>query len=128
MRPPAQRCFVLLLVLLPTLGCDPRDPCDPGQYADHGACYPRLPGLDAGGSDAASADGAAKNPGATFGTPCTTHAQCGEDAPNCGAPMLSYCTAVNCMSGAATCPADWECFDIRGLSPLPEVTSICLRI
>lgn len=131
-----------LLALGALLGCDPDAPCDPGDYEEHGACYPLPsdagsgPGSDAsddddaGGEDAAADDASGPPPGDPFvgyGDTCEGASDC----PSwlvCGAPDLPYCTRTNCMGVADACPPDWTCFDTTGVSPDPSVTSICLNL
>jgi hypothetical protein len=125
---------MLALLTLTALACDPSDPCDSGDYEEHGACYPirqEQPESDAGpvedAGDAAS-DAADEPPSYEgFGEECTEAADCPNDLI-CGAPMLPVCTQVNCLDEPSICPPDWTCFDTTGLSPDPNVTSICLEL
>lgn len=110
------------------VGCDPSNPCDRGQYADHGACYP-LPrdGGDGDASEPADADsGEVSYEG--FGDTCDGPEDCKGAAPSCGAPLSPVCTAVDCMGKPSLCPPDWMCLDVTGLSPDPAVTSACVKL
>jgi hypothetical protein len=123
------RLAALVIAIGVFAACDPSSPCDPGYYADHGACYlsssgkhDGAPDLDAGAEDAQAGryDG--------FGTACTQSSQCPASAPACGAPMLAVCTIVNCLDkGPDTCPPHWTCLDVKTLSPDPTVESVCVN-
>jgi hypothetical protein len=127
---------LLALLALFALACDPGDPCDPGDYEEHGLCraHPE-PAMDAGG-DAASGDGEdggseadaepPADPYEGFGDECAAEGDCPDDLI-CGAPMLPMCTQVNCIGDESICPPGWMCLDVTGLSPDPNVTSICLE-
>lgn len=132
------RCAPLWLglITLSALACDPSDPCDPGYYELHGACYPTPEEEpDAGGDagpieddDAGSdAEPPPSDPHEGFGDACEDESDCPE-ALICGGEMLPYCTQVNCMDDPSICPSTWTCLDTTGLSPDPNVTSICLRL
>lgn len=115
--------------------CDPSDPCDPGYYADHGACFRLNQHLDAGGdvddiddADAGETYGQAPFDADDFGKTCSSFDDCSGSAPVCGAPMFPLCTAINCLEGAAQCPSDWQCLDVTALSNDPGVRSICLKL
>lgn len=118
-------------------GCDPSEPCDPGYYVEHGACYENPVVEDAGGDaqvdedddgGALSADAApATDPYEGFGEPCQEQSQCPGDLV-CGAPQLPMCTQVNCLDDDSVCPPDWTCYDTMGASPDPSVTSVCLML
>lgn len=138
MRPPLPqgRWAVLTLLMLTALACDPNDPCDPGDYEDHGVCR-ALPAQDVdAGADASSGDGddGGSDPGEEqpadpyegFGEACADDGDC-PSVLVCGGEMLPYCTQVNCLDESSTCPPDWMCLDVTGLSPDPNVTSICLQ-
>lgn len=133
---------VLALLLLTALACDPSDPCDPGDYEEHGLCR-EIPdevvdaGMDAS-SDASSDEGddggsepeeepPTSDPYEGFGDGCADDGDCPNDLI-CGAPMLPSCTQVNCTEEPSICPPDWTCFDTTGVSPDPSVTSICLDL
>jgi len=134
------------------IACDPSDPCDSGYYEEHGSCrlLPSDAGGDSGGESGGESGGGASpsddddagpnadsdadsdaasnaDPYAGFGDDCTEQTDC-PDALVCGAPMLPYCTAINCMDDAQLCPPDWLCFDTMGMSPDPTVTSVCLNL
>lgn len=127
---------LLASLMLTALACDPSDACDPGTYEEHGLCHPLpQPAADAGG-DASSGDGEdagdeadaepPSDPYEGFGDECADQADC----PNgliCGAPMLPMCTQINCLQDESICPPAWTCLDVAGLSPDPNVTSICFR-
>jgi hypothetical protein len=125
---------LLALLMLFALACDPSDPCDPGDYEEHGQCraLPE-PAVDAGG-DASSGDdddGGSEaeppaDPYAGFGDECAEASNC-PSGLICGAPMLPMCTQVNCMDDESVCPPGWTCLDLTGLSPDPNVSSICLE-
>lgn len=128
----------LVLVALSAIACDPSDPCDPGDYEVHGACYtPEMEVPDAGDGDGDAGDGDSEDAGdeeappadpyAGFGDECTDDGDC-SNGLICGAPMLPMCTQVNCMEEPSICPPDWTCFDTTGLSPDPNITSICLNL
>ncbi|MET0339798.1 MAG: hypothetical protein ABW252_02305 [Polyangiales bacterium] len=119
----------LLAPLLALVACLPDNPCDPGDYHDHGACYPRSSMQDAGPLlDAAMpVDAGGGDPTATFGKACTSDAECGGVAPTCAVPQLPYCTALNCLDRPGICPSRWTCLDARGISPVAGVDSLCLR-
>ena len=110
--------------------CDPDSPCDPGQYADHGACYSLKSKSDAAADGDAAADASDAGPRKYegFGKACSSAADCTHDAPACGAPSSPVCTAVNCMKMPEVCPDDWTCLDVTGLSPDPSVTSACVKL
>ena len=116
----------LLVFGCASFACQPSDPCDPGQYADHGACYPIH---DAAADDEdAGGDAGTEDRYAGFGKSCTQSSDCPETAPSCGAPMLPLCTVVNCLAmGAGACPPDWTCMDVKDLSPDPSVESVCVN-
>lgn len=128
----AAYCAILLGAVV---GCDPDDPCDPDQYADHGLCRYRLPdaaGIDAGADDASDEDSSAMadpnaDPFAGFGVACTLQTECEGFGLVCGEGFLPYCTRLNCLGIANACAPDWSCFDTRGSSPDPSVTSVCLK-
>lgn len=102
--------------------CQPQDACDPGYYADHGACYL----IDAGsGSDEDSGD---DDPYAGFGDPCTSNDDCNDNAPVCGRPPFQVCTQTGCMEEPTLCPPTWTCFDVTGLSGDPNITSACVNL
>ena len=103
--------------------CDPDDPCDPGYYADHGACLMPPPKRE----DAGLVDGAVPFNESDFGYVCSSNADCGGSAPTCGAPQLPICTAVNCLAGATRCPTGWNCLDISAWTPDPSVQSVCVN-
>jgi hypothetical protein len=117
--------WMLAAACLPA--CDPTDACDPGYYADHGACFlprpPRDPSADAGSAP----DGAVPFNEQDFGYACTTDADCGGSAPRCGSPQLPICTAVNCLSGEGRCPATWKCLDVSTWTPDPKIQSVCVN-
>ena len=121
----------IIFILLSAAACDPDDPCDPGYYADHGLCVldtdtPR-PEAD-GGAEDDDAGGFANDDG-DFGRPCETQEDCGGKAPECGAPQLPLCTAINCLQGESQCPANWTCLDISNWErPYPYVLSICVKL
>lgn len=124
------RVGVRMLFLLLACGpwsCAPSDPCDPGYYADHGACLRMAPNKmnehDAGTSDAAAAFDESD-----FGYSCTTDADCGGSAPACGAPRLPICTAINCLNGQSRCPTDWMCLDVSAWTPDPKIQSVCVKL
>ncbi|MEY4578757.1 MAG: hypothetical protein RL701_3460 [Pseudomonadota bacterium] len=118
-------CRVLMWCCLSIASaCDPNDPCDPGHYADHGACYPQRAAPDASEeSDAGSATPSY----AGFGKTCSSAADCTPEAPSCGAPTSPVCTAVNCMDKTGLCPPGWTCFDITSFTTDPTVTSACVE-
>jgi hypothetical protein len=125
---------LLALLTLFALACDPSDPCDPGEQEQHGQCRPLpQPAVDAGG-DASSGDAEdggseaepAGDPYDGFGDECAAEDDCASGLI-CAAPMLPVCTQVNCMDDASTCPPGWTCLDVTGLSPDPNVSSICLE-
>ena len=120
----------LLFAVFWAAACDPSDPCDPGQYEDHGACYSLSARGDGGSDDDAGADGAdaAARSYSGFGKPCKQAADCTAAAPSCGAPMSPVCTAVNCMGDPGVCPPSWTCFDVSAFSPDPSVTSACVQL
>ena len=126
--------WVVLSIVLSAAACDPDDPCDPGYYADHGLCVrnmaPPRPAADGGaeGEDAGSGDTVFSNDDSDFGRPCEVQTDCGGKAPECGAPELPLCTAINCLQGESQCPADWICLDISSWErPYPYVKSICVQ-
>lgn len=114
--------------------CDPKHPCDPGYYADHGACYTKNTAHDAAvsgdaSSDAAASEGPAKDKYAGFGRGCEKASDCPETAPSCLAPQLPICTVLNCLGkGSDICPPNWKCMDVKGISPDPSVESVCLNL
>lgn len=116
---------LLLLLVCGWLGCEPDDPCDPGYYADHGACLRMAPPK----TDAGEAPGDAAMPfnESDFGYSCTSDADCGGSAPSCGAPRLPICTAINCLTGGGRCPASWNCLDISTWTPDPKIQSVCVN-
>lgn len=136
---PMQRARIVRLLLIAGLAaigaCDPSDPCDPGFYEEHGACYPNPRSADAGDDDARvdegdDDDGGAGEPEPTdpyegFGDPCEEQSDC-VDGLICGAPQLALCTQVNCLDDPSICPPDWICYDTMGMSPDPNVDSVCL--
>ena len=125
-------CIVVWFASLGVFGCDPSDPCDRGQYADHGACY-ALP-RDGGDDASVAVDGAVGDADSGelsyegFGDACDRPEDCKGAAPSCGAPTSPVCTAVNCMGKPAACPPDWTCLDVTGLSPDPSVKSACVKL
>jgi hypothetical protein len=135
--PPAVRMLIVIALAFTAAasGCDPSDPCDPGYYEEHGACYPEPVVQDAGGD--AQLDPGDEDAGGTpdaeapadpyegFGDPCEEQSDCPE-ALVCGAPQLALCTQVNCLDDSTVCPPGWTCFDTMGMSPDPSVTSVCL--
>src|SRR5262245_7515996 len=97
-------CFALLL-----WSCQPEVRCDPGQYEEGGACFPKPKkgdkdkDKDAGDATDAGADAAADGgsdsgmgggnecPGDTydgFGVKCTASSQCSCHAPDCATSPL----------------------------------------
>jgi hypothetical protein len=116
---------------LGSLACDPSDPCDPGYYADHGACYRQATG-DASTQDAATLDAAAPDAATAsyegFGKSCSKASDCSGAASSCGAPMSPMCTAINCLKMPKICPPDWQCIDVSAFSPDPNVTSACVKL
>jgi len=128
------RCAALSLLALAALACDPSDACDPGYYEQHGVCYPNPEDVEAhdastdedvdAGSDS---EAPPSDPHEGFGDECADEGDCPDDLI-CGGEMLPYCTQVNCMDEPGTCPPAWTCFDTTGVSPDPNVTSICLRL
>jgi hypothetical protein len=126
----------LTLLMLSTLACDLSDPCDPGDYEEHGACRPIPQDAplvsdasmgDSGEDGGSEADAEPpSDPYEGFGDACADVGDC-RDGLICGAPMLPICTQVNCLDEPSICPPDWTCFDTTGLSPDPNVTSICLQ-
>jgi hypothetical protein len=128
------RAGAALLVALSALpfGCKDEDPCDPGQELRGTGCFPIATGGSAGsssqpaaGAPAGGATDPGGNPDATFGTPCTSDADCGGDAPVCDNMVFNYCLQINCKDGeenAGACPADWQCV----LSP-PH-PSACIKL
>jgi hypothetical protein len=121
------RLVALLLCSACFLACDPSDPCDPGYYADHGACL--LPSPRRDGSGDAGTDDAGPQPfnEKDFGYACATDADCGGSAPSCGAPQLPVCTAINCLGGAVRCPSTWNCLDVSAWTPDPAIQSVCVN-
>lgn len=127
--------WVLTLALAASWsGCDPSDPCDPGYYEEHGACYPYPVVQDAGGDaqagedeDGGSESDAAPpaDPHAGFGEDCVEQSDCSNNLV-CGGEQFPRCTQVNCMDDPGICPPDWICYDTMGMSPDPTVTSVCL--
>jgi hypothetical protein len=121
-----------LCCLLGPLGCKDEDPCDPGWVAIDTGCWPEeqggtggtssTPAPEAGANGEAGAPSAGGggsdveppgNPNATFGTECTTNAECGGDAPTCLTDPLNYCSIIDCEAGErneAGCPEGWQCF------------------
>jgi hypothetical protein len=126
------RVVTLGIAMAVLAACEFDHPCDPGYYADHGACYLLDSGLpDAGGdldSGASEADAAQVDRYAGFGKACTQSSECPASAPSCGAPMFAVCTVVNCLDkGADTCPPGWTCLDVKTLSTDPSVASVCVN-
>ena len=128
------RCMQLGFALACCLlwACDPDDACDPGYFADHGYCYVADAQVDLKPvEDASMEDGGApaSDPNATFGKPCTEQSDCGGIAPVCGGQMLPVCTNINCLEPgrADICPTDWLCVDVTKYSPVPGVTSACIK-
>jgi hypothetical protein len=121
--------LIALGVAMVALAACITSPCDPGYYADHGACYRIDAGSPDGGSDLdAGAEDASTDRYAGFGKACTKSSQCPASAPTCGAPMFAMCTVVNCLDkGPDTCPPDWTCLDVKTLSTDPNVTSVCVN-
>ena len=137
----------LLGLLVAPPACKDKEPCDEGQESIGTGCFPQG-GSNQGGSSAGSNSkpeagspaeaGAAGvneggggnpapvgNPDATFGTPCTSDAECGGDAPVCATEQLFYCTQLNCQDGeenAGACPDGWTCFT------LPPNPSACVNL
>ena len=108
------------------LACDPENACDSGYYADHGYCLRHVM-LDA--SVAEDGGEIMQNPNATFGTSCTSHSDCGGEAPVCGGPLLPVCTTINCLdTGEDICPAPWTCVDVTKYMPGPGVTHTCVKL
>jgi hypothetical protein len=108
--------------------CDPSDPCDPGYYADHGACYRLAAGDAAVDDDAGSEPAADAGRYAGFGDSCSKQSDCPPSAPACGAPMLPVCTVVNCLDkGPGVCPPGWNCMDVKAVSPDPAIESVCVN-
>jgi hypothetical protein len=121
-----------LVVLLCVAACDPEHPCDPGYEADHGLCLlitgTPQPAADGGAEDAGPGGGDFANDDSDFGRPCEVQSDCGGKAPECGAPQLPLCTAINCLQGESECPSDWTCLDISAWErPYPYVKSICIK-
>jgi hypothetical protein len=124
------RLAVLAIALGMFAACDPSNPCDPGYYADHGACYLSDAGTPDGSADDAGSDAvdAQADRYAGFGNACTQSSQCPESAPTCGAPMFAVCTVVNCLDKpAGACPPNWTCLDVKTLSPDPTIKSVCVN-
>jgi hypothetical protein len=123
------RVFALGIAVAVLTACQFAHPCDPGYYADHGACYLLDSGMPDSGSDLDSgAEDAQVDRYAGFGKPCTKSSECPASAPTCGAPMFAMCTVVNCLDkGADTCPRDWTCLDVKTLSTDPSVASVCVN-
>lgn len=137
---PVLRMNVSVLLMLGALGgvaCDPSDPCDPGYYEEHGACYAYpQPAVDAGRDASAELDedggevadaAPPADPYEGFGEACEEQSDCA-DGLICGAPQLALCTQVNCMEDPSICPPGWTCFDTTGVSPDPSVNSVCLNL
>lgn len=107
------------------------DACDPGYEPLVGACYPisidagpLAPPSNAGEEDAGDEPPNACADGEGFGVDCVDEADC-----TCGThciPVLKICSVLNCEDTPGVCPEEWACRDIRGASPDPNVTSICL--
>jgi hypothetical protein len=124
---------VMLGIAASSTGCDPSDPCDPGYYEEHGACYPFPAVLDAGGDAQAGDDDGGSEPDGEapadpyegFGDDCVEQTDCAGDLV-CGGEQFPRCTQVNCMADTTICPPGWICFDTMGMSPDPSVTSVCL--
>jgi hypothetical protein len=123
---------LMLALVACSTGCDPSDPCDPGYYEEHGACYPFPVVLDAGGDAQAGDDGGSEPDGEApadpyegFGDDCVEQSDCAGDLV-CGGEQFPRCTQVNCMADTSVCPPGWICFDTMGMSPDPSVTSVCL--
>ncbi|HSO32510.1 MAG TPA: hypothetical protein VLT33_08340 [Labilithrix sp.] len=108
--------------------CWAKDPCGEGLVLEHegNTCVPARvadaappPASPAeaggdGGSEAAPGEAAAAS---SFGKTCTSSAECGGDAPVCAAPLLPYCTQINCQPGeanAGACPAGYTCMTAPG--------------
>ena len=132
MKARAWKFSVWLSVAAAAVACDPDDPCDPGYYADHGLCVriTTTPEPEAdGGADDAGPGGGFANDDSDFGRPCEVQEDCGGKAPDCGAPQLPLCTAVNCLQGQSQCPASWTCLDISSWErPYPDIKSLCVRL
>jgi hypothetical protein len=135
MKPRTHEALCALVSLLAASACALRDPCDDGQYEDHGACYPILGSmLDAGSVMDAAAEGdggtsvASTDPYEGFGKPCRTHADCKVPSPVCGAPERPVCTAIQCLPKPEICPPTWTCLDIRAYSSDPNFNSACLLL
>jgi hypothetical protein len=126
------RTLALLCASLLLLACDPEPGCDPGYIPDHGLCVlptkpPPVDDAD-GGSEGADSGSPFANDDSDFGRACEVQSDCGGNAPECAAPWLPLCTAVNCMQGTSQCPVDWMCVDISKWDrPFPEILSICLQ-
>jgi hypothetical protein len=130
MKLPLLRSLVVLAAVLGTPACDPRSPCDPGYYVDHGACFPSPTHHADGGAvaDAASLLDARVDPYAGFGSPCSQASDCTTaGAPICGAPQFPICTAIDCLGQPAVCPPTWTCLDVGQLSGDPTVKSACVQ-
>lgn len=118
-----------LLGLLWIGACELSDPCDPGQYEEHGLCR-ALPvdGIDAGqDDDAGELADANTDPFAGFGTECTLQSECADFGLVCGESFLPYCTRTNCLGVAQACPPSWTCLNTGGAGPDPSVTSVCIQ-
>jgi hypothetical protein len=127
-----------LLVAVPAagLGCQPTNACGAGfAQGEDEQCRPvASPSADAGipptdGGNGVVEDAAADAPtapsGSSFGKTCASMADCGGDAPICGAPQLPMCTQIMCQAGeanAGACPADFTCLSTPG-NP-----SVCLKM
>lgn len=113
------------------LGCTFDSPCDPGQVEVHALCEPAPVSLDASDNDAEDSDAgdtdATTDPFECFGVACTAQSECASYGLRCGEAALPYCLQINCMGTPNTCPPTWTCLDTRGVSPDPNVTSVCLK-
>ena len=91
-----KRLLGLVMALSPIAGCEPGQPCDPGQVYTGIVCLAAAPasggegdgataGDAAGGADAGPGEaGACAAPGAGFGDPCADKSECG-----CGGTNVS---------------------------------------
>jgi hypothetical protein len=141
------RALLWLLLFAPVEGCDPSEPCDPGQQIENSVCIddaPSTSGSDGGGGGAdaganttidASVDAAldastecAQVLDDALGADCADQAGCGCAAPYCAlmpGQTTGYCTTRDCDPEGDDCPGGYRCFDLSSLGVM-GVPTFCV--